>query len=78
MIVGIGSALKGFDEEVGIYRSPTIPLKMFNNKKYHAWISCDTKLAATTIANRVRKMGYLARVGKHDVDNRTYTVWISE
>ena len=79
MIVGLGSALKGLEDVAGVLRSPPArPEKKFGNKIYHAWALADTKLAATTIAKRVRNLGYLARVGKHDVTIRHYTVWVSE
>jgi hypothetical protein len=76
MIVGLGGSLKGI-EDAGTFSSP-VPTKSFGGKKYHGYVLCSTKRSATTVANRLRKMGYLARVSKYEISKLGYVVWVAE
>ena len=76
MIVGLGSTLHGIDDVSKL--SPPTDKKKIGTKTYEAWVLTDTKRSAETITKRIRNLGYLARIGKHDITNRDYTVWVSE
>ena len=76
MIVGIGRTTEGI-EDFSKFSAP-VPGKSFGAMRYHGFGICSTKKSAKRIAERIRNMGYLARVTKYEIPKLGYVVWIAE